>query len=339
MWKIHKLKPYFIESKGLSTADGEVTRLDLLREKIAHSLEHADYPLSSCLRQTLALGQGRCLSRSIWKAFNTLGLSHLLVLSGSHFSLMALGILFLFKQPARFLFGRQANRWIAYLTLAFLSAFFIVAYSGASLWRAFVSFIMIFILVRYFPMIHRYSSLDRLGICGIILLIADPLYAFDLSYLLSFGATCTFLMAPSGRAPSSNRCLQALWMPSALLGALLALLNLKAHYLSPLINLAFIPIFGFLVVPLAFLPLGVPTMAQTAEAVLRRIFEAGIDIARDVSLTLPSINPTPGVSAGFLVLGLTLGPRLKSPWSQSLWMISLMLGHIGNQLLKVYFDN
>ena len=131
-----------------------------------------------------ALLSGQCENSLIKLSFNRLGISHLLAISGFHFSILmgALSLLFAKKKKSRILL----------LTLIAVATLYFLFVGGfASIKRAYVMLIVLLIgdLLK-----ERGSPINTLGVALVILLLIDPLICMSIGFQLSFVATLSILL-------------------------------------------------------------------------------------------------------------------------------------------------
>lgn len=139
-------------------------------------------PASASLLSGLVTGDFD--DKSLLMDFSQLGLSHLLAISGFHFTLIA-AILGYFIKP--FLSVKKRSI-VLLLVLGIYCAFLGVA---PSIMRAFIT-LFIFLLC---PLLESASKGENsLGACLIVLLIIDPFSALSAGFILSFLATAAILI-------------------------------------------------------------------------------------------------------------------------------------------------
>ena len=132
------------------------------------------------LLNSITLGDMSDLSASIQKDFRTAGLTHVLVVSGLHMTILAGAVMALAKQIS-------LPRVIAVaLTLAILWAFMLLVGFSSSVIRAGVMlhFVLLSQVLR-----ARADTLTSLGAALLCILLLSPYAATDVGFLLSFAAT------------------------------------------------------------------------------------------------------------------------------------------------------
>lgn len=131
----------------------------------------------------IALGDVDSVSDPVSVAFRRSGISHLLVVSGLHVSMVALGLFHLLRKK---LYARTA----ACITLPILLVFICLMGLTPSVIRAgvMVGIVLISHLFR-----RQADSLNSMGLAFVILALADPFCIYDIGLQLSFGATLGIL--------------------------------------------------------------------------------------------------------------------------------------------------
>ncbi len=131
----------------------------------------------------IALGDVDAVSDSVSLSFRRSGISHLLVVSGLHVSMVALGLFGLLRKR---LYARTA----ALVTLPILAAFVCLMGLTPSVIRAgmMVTIVLVSHLFR-----RQADSLNSMGLAFVVLALADPFCIYDIGLQLSFGATIGIL--------------------------------------------------------------------------------------------------------------------------------------------------
>ena len=137
------------------------------------------------LLKGLLLGEKRALPEDVRKAFATVGISHVLAVSGLHVGLIA-GVLFF---AFRLLSVPRVGATIATLSMLFLYVFVVDLRPSAV--RA---VIMTAVLLIGFVIERDVDLLNSLGVAGLTILAVWPQSLFDIGFQLSFGATCSIAL-------------------------------------------------------------------------------------------------------------------------------------------------
>jgi len=134
----------------------------------------------SSLLATLLLGDKSEMSSNLRESFRSAGLSHILVVSGLHLTII---VNFIFGLLSFFIKNKKIP---AGITIAFILLYAILTGCSYSIMR---SSIMSIIYLLSFFFLKNTSSLNNLGAAGIIITIQNPLAIGNLGLLMSFGAT------------------------------------------------------------------------------------------------------------------------------------------------------
>lgn len=218
--------------------------------------------------QALALGDTRGLDDRDWEILRAVGLTHLVAISGFHvgmvaggFGLAAMGAWWLL--PA---LGRRWPRPQAVAVTAVLAAVGYAAAAGFSLPTVrTVLMIAAVALARLWRRPVRVA--DTLALAAVAVLAFDPLAVLAAGFWLSFaGVAWLAWCLPQAPQPLLRGFLAAQWVATLGLLPLSAVLFLQASLAGPAANLAAIPWWSLVVVPLALLGTGLEAVAAGAGA-------------------------------------------------------------------------
>ena len=129
-------------------------------------------------------GDKNMLTSGVRSRFNTLGLGHLLVVSGLHLSIAAA---FLYIAVGRIIKNRYAAIPVEFLGTA---AFALMTGFGFSVRRAFLMYCLM-LLARLFH--SKTDPLNSLGFAAAVICISDPFCAGDIGLLWSFSSTLAII--------------------------------------------------------------------------------------------------------------------------------------------------
>ena len=188
-------------------ADGEPSGLYAVRLYFDRILRRTLPQEEGDLLAALCLGQRDTLSPTIDDAFRQSGLSHLLVVSGLHLSMIAVALRALLRRIG------VGYRTAAALTIPLVWSFAGMVGSGPSVLRAAV---MGTVWLVGFLVYRRHNGLNAWGLAAAVLLLADPYRLSHIGFQLSFAATAGVLCIaprlchyPTGSA--AKRPLARLW--------------------------------------------------------------------------------------------------------------------------------
>jgi len=205
--------------------------------------------LSTAERLTAGILWGRqdAIPREWWESFNLMGISHLIVVSGSHLALILLAFAFVSKNLLRFRLQSPRIHLFRFSCILFIGSVLSVWPAEIPLLRAIAAFVLRELLGRFFPAIYRYSSGDWVCLVGFIFGLVFPEQIFTKSFLFSFSAAWAL------SAPSSKYKEIAGW--KVVLVSLFVILvgNLwfqGISFFAVVLNVAMIPFFSFVLIPL-----------------------------------------------------------------------------------------
>ncbi len=229
------------------------------RERMSGRIAAAVPSESSRYVRALALGDTRALDETDWSRLRAAGLTHLIAISGFHVGLVA-GFFAMLAAAVWWLFPRLC-RWLPRPFAAGLGAIV-----GACLYAALTGFavptlrtaVMIAALVAARCLRRRQRLADTLALGCIVLLLLDPLAVLGAGFWLSFAGVAWLLWClPADQGPRRWAMLHGFVAAQAV--ATLGLLPLtvllfgQASFAGPVANLAAVPWWSLVVVPLALL--------------------------------------------------------------------------------------
>jgi competence protein ComEC len=251
------------------------------------------------MRFALLLGDSSFIPKEIWQAFNYLGLSHLLVISGFHLSSLLLLFSFLGRNIFLFLTIRSIPLYRLSLSLLIM-AFVFICETKISLIRAFFCFSLIWIFSYWWPILYRYKASERLAVIGVLALIFNPFWLVSPSYVYSFGATWALLSSQvwqhKGPPLLSSVYISCFIFPLSLI------FGFSTSFLSPVFNIFIIPLFFLILIPLIICSLLFPSIESFSEILLSLFFNSLSEIFK----FMPSLDPLIGLSSGLGILMLLI---------------------------------
>lgn len=172
-----------VTETGLSPSSDR--RMAVLRALTAASRRYLSEEESSVL-VAMCFGQRNFLSDETMAAFRGSGLSHLLVVSGLHLSMVAVAV--------RGFFRRLGMRWGCVVTLVVVWLFAWLTGFSPSIVRAAV---MCTVWLTGCLFFCRSDGLNSLGLAALIVLVGNPYTLWNVGFQLSFAATLgVLLLAP-----------------------------------------------------------------------------------------------------------------------------------------------
>ncbi|MFI4967893.1 MAG: DNA internalization-related competence protein ComEC/Rec2 [Gammaproteobacteria bacterium] len=206
----------------------------------------------------LATGDQGAISETQWQVLQDTNTVHLMAIAGLHIGVLA-GLFFLL---AGSVWRRSA--WLCSRCPAPIAAA-VAALLAASMYSAMAGFplptqralIMLAAFTLGVLLRRRLKAIDTLGLAMVGVLLLDPLSAAEASFWLSFSAVAAILFVFGNRlgAPKSwlVDLLRTQWAVGIGLLPLLAFFFQRAGLTAPIANLAEVPIYSLLVVPLVLM--------------------------------------------------------------------------------------
>lgn len=258
-----------------------VTRLRNLQYAASESIRQRLPLRLSSVAAAITVGDRRFLSPQTTNAYRAAGISHILVVSGLHLSLLCM----LLQRLLQFLLGLWrgigASRTQRYTSLACVPfVLFFMLFTGGSPSVLRSGIMWLFILLA--PLFGRQSDAPTtLGAAALVLVLANPYAAADIGLLLSFAATAGALASGhlvaayrlrQKATPSSSRLrrfgsmlIQQILPPVCISAATLPVLayaGLSFSLLAPFVNLVVTALLPVIVVCGFFMaiPAGLPVL-------------------------------------------------------------------------------
>lgn len=260
----------------------------------------------------LTLGRKDFLPQEVGDAFSRLGLSHLLVVSGLHLGLVGLAAMVVVRRLWGLTAGTdQSFNALAPARLAALAAVFgyaLLAANSAATYRA-----LIMVLAAGWAGLagRRTDGASGLLAAALLISLAWPAAPFDLGFRYSIIAVAAMVLVlprldplfsprPNDRSGSKNRTTRLIALVRSVLSLALvtvvvslAVAPLTALHFQHLpaagliLNLILIPLFGWAVIPLGLIGLGLDLIAPGPAGYLLRaaaeLAGTGLDLAARVS--------------------------------------------------------
>lgn len=207
------------------------------------------------LIKALSLGSQSSISQPQWDLFRITGVIHLIVISGSHISLIA-GLVYLWL--------RRGWAWLGILSLspqqvaagfAWLTGLFYAGLAGYTI-PTLRAVIMLSVALAAVVWQRHSSPLQILLLALFAVLIFDPLAVLAVGFWLSFLAVALLIYLSAGRLGFRQTWQQASLSQLATtvgLAPLLIALFQQVSLISPLANWLAVPLIGLLIVPLILL--------------------------------------------------------------------------------------
>jgi len=280
------LKPDSFPVEGChKTSPTLYERLLLIRERgITYIGKHFP-PSSAGIVQALVYGEREYMNEDVLEGYQKLGLVHLLAISGLHVAiLVGLG----FYLAIRFGFTRESTT----LILLFLLPVYMVLTGGSpSVVRASLMVMIMMISLRWRTTIH---PIDSISITCLVMLMYDPYAIFHPGFQLSFVVSLALLLSASIAAKYKNFIRQlAIATCIAQLSSLPILLYhfFEFSLFSLPLNMLFIPLYTFIVLPLSLLVLAVHYFFQPLGELLIPLLDTILVIANELVKAIVTYVP------------------------------------------------
>jgi len=265
--------------------------------------ENMSEPASSFM-QAMIYGERKDIDERVLDDYQKGGIIHLIAISGQHVSLLVAMFFYLLIR-----FGVTRERAITCILIA-LPFYMFIAGASPSVVRACIT---AFLVMGSLKFNHLLSPLDAISFSFIIMIIIDPYAVFHIGFQLSYVVTLFLIL-------SAGHLLKLIHHPLLLLLqvtfiAQLASLPLILYYFfefslsSFLLNLIFVPLFSFIILPLCLLILPCLVIFPTIAFVLGWVLQ----------MILLYSNELVAVVARLKVLSLLFG-------KPSIWFVALFYG-------------
>lgn len=155
------------------------TGIRLIRLNISNLLDKYLSPQNASIAKAMLLGDTSSMDSDGYSVFSFSGFAHILAVSGMHISIVAAVVGYLLSKL------KLKKVLIFLLTLGVVMFYVWLADFSPSALRAVLMFcVFSFSTLRY----KWYDGMNSLGFAATILLLFKPLYLFNVSFILSFGA-------------------------------------------------------------------------------------------------------------------------------------------------------
>jgi competence protein ComEC len=247
--KIKEAQTLSYDERSLSFTGAMVASQQWLAERTTRLFA----PESAGLLAGMLLGAVDEIDTDLYATFSSLGLTHVIAISGQHITLLIAGLVYTLR-----LCGVTRRR--AYLATAlFLPLYVAMSGSSASAVRALVmgEFVLLALLTGRIR-----DGWNLIGAAFLIMIGYDPYYihniGFQLSYLVTFGLL-VFVPPLTARftvGPAALCRLAAVTIAATVVSFPLTIYYFHIYsFLSPIINFLFVPFISVIVAPLAALAL------------------------------------------------------------------------------------
>ncbi|WP_158598210.1 DNA internalization-related competence protein ComEC/Rec2 [Falsibacillus albus] len=213
-------------------------------------LKHIDHDFkenTAYYLKALLLGDKNDFPEEVYDAFRTLGIVHLLAISGLHAGVIATGCFAIFMR-----LGMTKERAILLLSL-FLPIYAFLAGGNPPVMRA-VFMIFLIMASRFLP--GKYAMVDTVSLSAVFFILNDPYIILNTGFQLSY-AVCFSLAFSQKIFSRSNHLISKLLHISFVCQIVTFPFLMYQFYqvslLGFIVNAVYVPYFSFLVLPVCFL--------------------------------------------------------------------------------------
>jgi len=223
--------------------------------------------------KALIVGDRSAISPELRTSFNRVGAGHLLAISGLHIGIIATASFLFFKWILShfrfFLLHAWTKKGAVFLSIVPVLVYGLLSGMSPSTQRA---VIMVIVFLMAFLVEREHDLINTLAIAAMIILIVHPPSVFSISFQFSFAAVLAIIYGISRLSPiwpsSQNRTQKQIWSKAAIklyyffmtsFFAVIGTLPLVMRYFNQVslvglpANIIFIPLIGFVVVPLGIM--------------------------------------------------------------------------------------
>ncbi len=310
-----------------------------LRERLARRISMAvTDPASGALLAALAVGETGEVTRGQWRIFNSTGITHLVAISGMHVTAFALLAMAVVRRLWTWLAVRGAIGWPRERCAALAG---VVLATGYSLLAGFsvptqrtLLMLAVWLVLRESARASRSSA--SLGFAVVAVLLWDPLAVLAAGFWLSFLAVAAIIgiaggaLRPGGALRVAATVQWAVFV--ALLPATLAIFG-SVSVAGLLVNVAAIPLFTWVLVPVALLSTVVLLCLPDwlSQPLLEWVLWLGAGVANRVAPWLAQAADSPhalwGVAPAWwwFALAVIAVPCVLLPWHRSVRLAGVLV--------------
>lgn len=242
------------EINELRYIDRQYSILTLLSEQRIKVMKRIEefFPRSLVAEaKALLVGDQQDVEEGQQRAYQKLGITHLFAISGLHVALI--GLLF---QQLLLRIGVRKETVMILLVLA-LPSYGILAGGAPSVWRAVIT-VLILMFTQLFR--HRITIESAISLCFILFVTYEPNMIYQIGFQLSFLATLAIILSANIIAKLKTSYGMSIWITFSC--QLLVMPLLLYHFFemslsSFLMNLIFVPLFSYIILPINLILLSV----------------------------------------------------------------------------------
>ncbi|MGB4498397.1 MAG: DNA internalization-related competence protein ComEC/Rec2 [Methylococcaceae bacterium] len=230
--------------------------IDVLRQKISDKfIKNYGPNISTALLKALTIGDDNGLSVENWDIFRITGVTHLIVISGSHIALVAGLVYFLTVIVWTRLNILRFSPPRAAMLASLFTAIFYANLAGYVIPTKRAVIMLGFVAVASFYQ-RQFSPLQSFAVALFGILIFNPAMLLSIGFWLSFLAVALILYRIAGRLKPQSKWKNALDIQLTVslgLSPLLLYFFNQTSLISPLVNFIAVPIVEIMIVPLSLI--------------------------------------------------------------------------------------
>lgn len=195
--------------------------------------------------QALLYGERSQISEDINKAYQELGIVHLLAISGLHVGILVSGLYYILIRTG------MTHEKTKLLLILSLPVYCIIAGGAPSVLRA-AGMSMLYLASKQMRL--HLSTIDVISVTFLVLLAADPYYLFNVGFQLSFSVSIALILSAKTLSKITIRFYQLLAVSSVALFASLPIILYSFYQISLLslpMNILFVPFYSVVILPLS----------------------------------------------------------------------------------------
>lgn len=180
-----KIYTKLIVKKNIEKSSSNLNFLDKLSTKISNYIvnSYEKYIKKSFIIKSIFFGEDSYLDEYRVNVYRTLGIAHILAVSGLHIGIIYSFLYYLLK---------NINKFIStFISLSFLWFYAFMLGFPISVIRA---LIMLSAIILSNILYRKYNMLNSLILAGVLLIVFNPTVIFDIGFQLSFGIVLSIIM-------------------------------------------------------------------------------------------------------------------------------------------------
>lgn len=247
--------------------------------------KHIEYTFPPSLvaeAQALLIGLQENVEEEITRAYQKLGITHLFAISGLHIAIIAAII---YQGLLRLHVRRE---FAAILLMIALPVYGILAGGAPSVWRA----VMIVEIMMISRVKGKMPAHDALWISFIIFVILEPWYIYQVGFQLSYLATAALIYSGPFISRSSSWLIRSFlitFVCQLLVYPLLLYHFFEISLSSFIVNIVFVPLFSFIILPINILLLAASFLPGIIPQLFFHLYEPARSLLTEFIVLLQSV--------------------------------------------------